>query len=253
MTLKVLVLGGTREARLLADRLAGDARFQVLLSFAGRTENLVLPAGAYRVGGFGGAAGLAAFLEREGYGVLVDATHPFAAQISTNAVEAARSLELPMIRLERPRWEAQAGDRFVSVFDMVAAAGAIGPEPRRVFLTIGQTEVSAFERAPQHDYLIRAINAFEPGLPRARLILERGPFELAAELALLEREAIEVVVSKNSGTDATYAKIVAARQLGLPVIMVDRPPLPEAPLAHSLDQILGWLEGLHQASVRRGV
>jgi precorrin-6A/cobalt-precorrin-6A reductase len=253
MTLKVLVLGGTNEARRLADRLAGDERFYVLLSFAGRTENLVLPATEYRVGGFGGAVGLAAFLEREDFDALVDATHPFAAQISANAVEAARTLELPMVRLERPRWEAQLGDHFVSVFDMVAAARALGAEPRRVFLTIGQTEVSAFETAPQHDYLIRAINRFEPGLPRARLILERGPFELDAELALLERERIDVIVSKNSGTDATYAKILAARRLGLPVVMVDRPPLPDAPLARTLDEIAGWLEGLHQASARRGV
>jgi precorrin-6A/cobalt-precorrin-6A reductase len=119
-------------------------------------------------------------------------------------------------------------------------------------LTIGRQEVGAFKAAPQHDYLIRAINAFDPELPRARLILERGPFELASELALLEREKIEVLVSKNSGTDATYAKVLAARRLGLPVIMVERPPLPVAPIAHTLDQIADFLEGVHQASIRRG-
>jgi len=247
------VLGGTTEARLLADRLAGDARFNVLLSFAGRTENLLLPATKYRVGGFGGASGLAAFLEREGFHALVDATHPFADEISTNAVEATQSREIPMIRLERPAWQSQPGDRFVSAPHMMAAARAIGAEPRRVFLTIGRQEVGAFKAAPQHDYLIRAINAFDPELPRARLILERGPFALGAELALLEKERIEVIVSKNSGTNATYAKIVAARQLGLPVIMVERPRLPAAPLAHSLDQLANWLDELHQASVRRGV
>ncbi len=253
MPLKVLLLGGTTEARLLADRLAGDARFDVLLSFAGRTENLLIPATRYRVGGFGGASGLAAFLEREGFAALVDATHPFADEISTNAVEATQSREIPLIRLERPTWQSQPGDRFVSVVDMSAAARAIGAEPRRVFLTIGRQEVGAFKIAPQHDYLIRAINAFDPELPRARLILERGPFELAAELALLERERIEVIVSKNSGTNATYAKIVAARQLGLPVIMVERPFVPEAPLARTLDEVVHWLGNLAHGSVRGGV
>src|SRR6185503_19024697 len=208
MALKVLILGGTNEARRLADRLAGDDRFEALLSFAGRTEDMLLPATAYRVGGFGGADGLAAFLERERFAALIDATHPFAARISANAVEAARRLELPVMRLERRAWQAQPGDRFVRVFQMIEAARAIGAEPRRVLLTIGRQEVGAFKAAPQHDYLIRAINAFDPELPRARLILERGPFELARELELLGRERIEVLVSKNSGTSATYAKIV---------------------------------------------
>src|SRR4030095_8635362 len=135
----------------------------------------------------------------------------------------------------------------------IEAASAIGAEPRRVLLTIGRQEVGAFKAAPQHDYLIRAINAFDPELPRARLILERGPFELARELELLERESIEILVSKKSGTDATSAKIVAARQLGLPVIMVDPPLLPEAPVAHTLDEIADWLDRLHEASIRRGV
>jgi precorrin-6A/cobalt-precorrin-6A reductase len=136
---------------------------------------------------------------------------------------------------------------------MDEAAHAIGSEPRKVWLTIGRQEVGAFKAAPQHDYLIRAINAFDPELPRARLILERGPFELARELELLERERIEVLVSKNSGTDATYAKIVAARQLGLPVILVEPPALPEAPVAYTLDEIAVCLDRFHEASTRRGV
>ena len=136
---------------------------------------------------------------------------------------------------------------------MHAAAQALTPEPRRVFLSIGRQEVGAFQAAPQHDYLIRAVNAFDPGLPRARVILARGPFELESELALLEREAIEVIVSKNSGTSATYAKILAARKLGLPVILVERPTLPEAEVARTLEQLVSWLDALHCASVRRGV
>ncbi|HVW30592.1 MAG TPA: cobalt-precorrin-6A reductase [Polyangiaceae bacterium] len=250
---KVLILGGTNEARRLANRLADDARFGVLLSFAGRTENLILPSTPYRVGGFGGSAGLAAFLQRERFGALIDATHPFAATMSRNAVEAARSRDVPLIRLERPRWTPEPADRWIPVADMPAAVHALGREPRRVFLTIGRQEVGAFKVAPQHDYLVRAIDAFDPELPRARVIAARGPFELAAELELMRTEKIDVLVSKNSGTDATYAKIVAARQLGLPVVLVEPPPLPEAPVARSLDEIVNWLERLHQAEVRRGV
>jgi precorrin-6A/cobalt-precorrin-6A reductase len=253
MILKVLILGGTTEARLLADRLAADGRFELLLSFAGRTADLQLPATPYRVGGFGGAPGLAGFLERERFSALVDATHPFAARISKNAVEAAQSLDLPLIRLERPEWKPQPGDRFIEVSDMDAAARTLTPDPQRVFLSIGRQEVGAFRAAPQHDYLIRAVNAFDPGLPRARVILARGPFQLESELELLEKEAIEVVVSKNSGTNATYAKILAARKLGLPVIMVGRPKLPEAEVAHTLEELVSWLDALHGASVRRGV
>lgn len=251
--LKVLILGGTHEARRLANRLADDARFGVLLSFAGRTEKLILPSTPYRVGGFGGSAGLAEFLQRERFGALIDATHPFAVAMSSNAVEAARSRTLPFIRLERPRWTPEPADRWIPVADMPAAVRAVGREPRRVFLTIGRQEVGAFKAAPQHDYLVRAIDAFDPELPRARVIEARGPFELAAELELIRAEKIDVLVSKNSGTDATYAKIVAARQLGLPVVLVEPPPLPDAPVARSLDEIVNWLERLHQADVRRGV
>lgn len=251
--LKVLILGGTNEARRLADRLNGDDRFGVLVSFAGRTENLILPATPYRVGGFGGSSGLATFLGDQGFGALIDATHPFAVAISTNAVEATRSRAVPMIRLERVCWKSQEGDRWTCVSRMAAAVAALGRDPRRVFLTIGRKEVGAFKEAPQHEYLVRSIDAFDPELPRARVIEGRGPFTLAAELALMQHEKIEVVVSKNSGTDATYAKIVAARRLGLPVILVEPPTLPDAPVAHTLDEIVAWLDRVHQADVRRGV
>ena len=253
MPLKVLILGGTNEARRLADRLVGDERFGVLLSFAGRTDNRILPATPYRVGGFGGSAGLEVFLERERFGALIDATHPFAVAMSTNAVRAAQSRDVPMIRFERTRWRPEPGDRWVSVSDMAAAAQALGHAPRRVFLTIGRKEVAAFKAAPQHDYLVRTIDAFDPELPRARVIAERGPFEFAAELALMQREEVDVVVSKNSGTDATYAKVVAARRLGLPVILVEPPALPDAPVARTLDEIVNWLERVHQTDVWRGV
>jgi precorrin-6A/cobalt-precorrin-6A reductase len=246
MKLRVLVLGGTAEGRVLGERLANDSRFDVLVSFAGRTASLQRPAVPHRVGGFGGADGLAAFLEAERFDALVDATHPFAAQMSANAVAAAERTQVPLIRFEREAWRAQPGDRWVPVADMDEAAVAIGREPQRVFLSVGRMEIDAFRAAPQHDYLIRAVDTFAPPLPRARVIAARGPFDLAGELELLARERIEVIVSKNSGTEATVAKLHAARQLELPVIMVERPVLPAARLAHTVEDVEAWLRAIHE-------
>jgi precorrin-6A/cobalt-precorrin-6A reductase len=236
---------------VLAERLAGDARFDALLSFAGRTESLKRPEVPHRIGGFGGVEGLAVFLAREQFDALVDATHPFADQMSSNAVAAAAQAHVPLIRLERAVWRALPGDRWTAVPNMAAAASALGAAPRRVFLSVGRTEVDAFRAAPQHEYLIRAVDSFTTELPHARVIAARGPFALAGETELLEREQIEILVSKNSGTDATYAKIEAARALGLPVIMVERPLLPAAPLAHTLEEIEAWLGALHGAADQR--
>ncbi len=249
MKLNVLVLGGTAEGRELGERLHGDARFEVLVSFAGRTASLVRPAVPHRIGGFGGARGLAEFLQRGPFQALVDATHPFAARMSANAVEAAADSGTALIRLERPAWTRAAGDDWRAVASMADAALALGREPRRVFLSVGRQEVAAFAAAPQHDYLVRAIDPFDPGLPRARVIAARGPFALADERALLQTEAIEVVVSKNSGTAATYAKIEAARQLKLPVVMVERPQLAKSCSVATIDEIVAWLGALHEASL----
>jgi len=243
--LKVLVLGGTTESRLLADRLAASSRFAVVVSFAGRTSAVTHSTAPCRMGGFGGAQGLAAFLKRERFAALVDATHAFAAQMSTNAVEAARVADVPLLRLERDDWQRQPGDQWLKVENMTAAAQAIGAAPRRVFLSIGRQELAAFEAAPQHDYLIRSIEPSVVNLPRARVILQRGPFQLEQELRLLEDQAVEVLVSKHSGTRATYAKIEAARQLGLPVILVKRPSLPAAAVAHDIAGVVRWLEAIH--------
>lgn len=252
MTIKVLILGGTSEGRLLAERLADDARFDVLLSFAGRTENLQRPELPHRVGGFGGAQGLASFLLDGGYQTLVDATHPFAAQISANAVDAAAQSGVPLLRLMRPAWQKQEGDNWLEVRDMAQAVLALGTEPRRVFLTVGKLELPAFESAPQHTYLVRTIDTLTLRLPHARLLTARGPFALADELALLERERIELLVSKNAGTKATYAKLEAARQLGIPVIMVARPTLPAAAEVSTLAEVEAWLASHVQLPSRRG-
>jgi precorrin-6A/cobalt-precorrin-6A reductase len=256
MALKVLILAGTSDARELGLRLAANARFAPMLSFAGRTQSVADPGVPYRVGGFGGVDGLVSHLGREGYHVLVDATHPFAAQMSRQAARAAELVQIPLLRLEGPPWPAAPDDRWVRVAHMADAALALGSVPRRVFLGIGRLEVGAFAAAPWHDYLIRAVDPFEAPLPRARVIAARGPFHLADERALLERERIEVVVSKNSGTPSTYAKIAAARELVLPVIMVDRPTLSADPVerAESVAAALAWLSALQgAASTKRGV
>jgi precorrin-6A/cobalt-precorrin-6A reductase len=248
MALKVLILGGTSEARKLAERLGGDPRFAALLSFAGRTQSLVDPGVPYRVGGFGGVEGLVAHLQGCGYGALVDATHPFAAQMSRNAAAAAELTAVALVRLEGPAWQPVPGDQWLDAPDMRRVAALLGSAPRRVFSSIGRLELGALLAAPQHDYLIRAVDPFVPALPQARLIVARGPFDLPSECALLERERIEVLVSKNSGTPSTYAKIEAARQLGLPVIMVARPSLPAVQTLPNVESTLAWLSLLHDAS-----
>lgn len=252
MALKVLILGGTSEGRVLAEQLAADARVDALLSFAGRTASLQAPALPHRIGGFGGVAGLIDFLRAGGFHALIDATHPFAARMSANAVHAAAALQLPLLRVERPAWVPVEGDRWHEVDDMDAAARALGGEPRRVFLTIGRLEIEAFSSAPQQHYLARAVDPFVLPLPNAKLISARGPFDVAAERELLERETIEIIVSKNAGTPATYAKIEAARALGLPIIMVRRPQLPAAETVASVAAAQAWLAGVHGASQRRG-
>lgn len=244
-------MGGTTEGRLLAERLHRDPRFRILLSFAGRTAAVQAPDVPHRVGGFGGVAGLAAFLRARAVDALIDATHPFAARMSEHAVQAARETATPLVRVARPAWVAIAGDRWIDVASFAAAAEALGAAPRKVFLTVGRLEIAAFREAPQHDYLVRAVDPFDPGLPHARVLAARGPFALADELDLLRRAQIDVIVSKNAGTRATYAKLEAARALGLPVVMVQRPVLAPADETTSIDGALAWLAGLHGASLSR--
>jgi len=252
MTCNVLILGGTSEGRLLAAQLATDPRFACVLSLAGRTRNLQLPDTPHRVGGFGGVDGLAAYLRERRIHALVDTTHPFAARISANAVSAALQTGTALLRFARKPWAPVAGDRWLEVDDMPAACAALGKEARRVFLSIGRLEIAAFHAAPQHHYLVRAVDPFETGLPQARLITARGPFDLDAERALLREADIEIVVSKNSGTAATYAKIAAARELELPVVLVRMPRLPPVHEVDSLDAIVPWLvQRAHEASSTR--
>ena len=220
--MRVLVLGGTSEATALAALLAATPGAEAIMSFAGRTRAPSSPI-PLRSGGFGGAEGLWQYLEAEGIDVLVDATHPFAAQISRNAEIAAARGNIPLVILSRPGWMREPQDRWTEVPDMAAAAAAIGRETRRVFLAIGRLQLAAFEAAPQHYYLIRTIEPIAPNLPHHRIIAARGPFDVEAEERLLRDEKIDVIVAKNSGAAAVFGKIAAARRLGLPVIMVERP------------------------------
>jgi precorrin-6A/cobalt-precorrin-6A reductase len=169
--------------------------------------------------------------------------------MSTNAVAACRAAGLPLVVFTRPPWTREPGDRWIEVAAMESAAGALGAAPRTAFLTQGRLQLAAFLRAPQHRYIVRAIDrpAEIDGLPDCKLILARGPFTLADELALMKRERVDALVTKNSGGRATYAKIEAARALGIEVIIVRRPPAPEAEALHDLDLIMAWIASHRRA------
>lgn len=251
---RILILGGTGDARTLAARLANGGH-DVILSLAGRTAEPVAQGVPTISGGFGGAEGLARFVTEQGISLMVDATHPYAARMSRNAAEASARSGVPLVALRRPGWEQADGDRWTLVADPAAAADALGDRPRRVLLTLGRNDIAAFEAAPQHDYLIRSVDRVDPplDLPRARYLLARGPFAGNDERALLEREHIDVVVSKNSGGAATYGKIAAARALGLPVIMIERPVLPDVPSAATVEALLPMIEHQLILAEKRGV
>ncbi len=214
-----------------------------VLSLAGATANPARSPIPQRIGGFGGAEGLAAYLAAERIGAVVDATHPFASRMSANAIAACRATDTPLVVFTRPPWTPEPGDRWIQVATMDDAAGSLGAEPRMVFLTQGRLQLAAFARAPQHRYIVRAIDrpAEIDALPNCQLILARGPFSLADELALMKRARIEALVTKNSGGGATYAKIEAARALGIEVVIVRRPPLPEAETVHDLGAVMSWI------------
>ena len=240
----ILILGGTTEARQLAQLLAARTDVAVTLSLAGRTLSPLAQPVPVRRGGFGGIAGLAQYLRDAGIYALIDATHPYAATISANAVSAARQTNTPLIALRRPPWHAVAADRWTEVADASDAVRALGPAPRGVFLALGRQEIAPFASAPQHHYLIRSVDPVQPPLPvpHARYIEERGPFGEEEERALLVEHAIEVVVAKNSGGDATYGKIAAARALGIPVLLIRRPADPGGRRVSDVSEAIACLD-----------
>jgi precorrin-6A/cobalt-precorrin-6A reductase len=251
---RILILGGTTEARRLAERLAPRADLDVTLSLAGRTATPAAQPVPVRIGGFGGAAGLAAWIEARAIDVVIDATHPYAAQISANAAEAAARARVPLLAIERSAWSQVDGDRWIEVADVPAAVAALGAAPRRVFLALGRNELRPFEAAPQHFYLVRSVDPVTPplALPQAEYLTGRGPFDEAAEHALLAGHRIDVIVAKNSGGTATYGKIEAARRLGLPVIMLGRPP-PRPDAVGSVEEVLARLDHVLASAAARGV
>ncbi len=241
---RILILGGTTEARLLAARLAGRSDLDVILSLAGRTASPARQSVPVRSGGFGGAAGLAAYLVNDRIDVLFDATHPYASVISANATEAARKTDMRFMALRRPPWITVVGDRWGEVSDVREALRTLGQAPRRVFVTLGRNELAPFKDAPQHHYLIRSVDPVDPPLPLPHVVYVtgRGPFGEADDRALMTAHRIEVVIAKNSGGAATYGKIAAARTLGIGVIMVRRPPMPTAPAVATVEDALAWLD-----------
>jgi len=243
--MRVLILGGTYEAFQLAERLAEQGGVAFISSLAGRTREPRRPAGEVRTGGFGGAEGLARWLREQTITHVVNATHPFAAQMSTNAVAAAAAAGVPLLRLLRPAWTARRDDRWVAARHAAEAAELCRREGGRIFLTLGTGELDAFAEIRNAQFLVRMIDAPER-LPLSdyRVLLARGPFSLQDEQRLLAEHHIGLVVAKNSGGEATYAKIEAARRLDLPVIMIERPPIaldPRSPAVPSVEDVIAWI------------
>jgi precorrin-6A/cobalt-precorrin-6A reductase len=239
---RVLILGGTAEAAELAARLAGEDRLETVTSLAGLTRMPTAMAGRVRRGGFGGPDGLAAFLKDERYNALIDATHPFASRIAEHAAEAAEMAGVARVKLLRPPFERTREDRFIPVPDMAAAAAAL-PQGARVFLAAGRREIGAFAARPDLWCLVRMIEPPTIGekLPQGEVILGRPPADPEAEIELLKQHHIGWIVSKDSGGQAA-AKILAARRLGLPVVLVERPRPPAGNTVESVDQVIAWLE-----------
>jgi len=238
---KVLLLGGTGEARQLADALADEPGLSVVSSLAGRTAEARVPDGEVRLGGFGGVDGLTAWLRDNKVDCVVDATHPFAATITEHAVEATRAVGLPLLVLRRAGWREQLGDRWVWVGSTDEAAAVLPSVGARAFLTIGRQELDAFAEVGVW-MLARCVDAPEPRPSWCELILSRGPYSLQPELDLLRDQRIDVLVTKDSGGDMTSAKLEAARALGVPVVIVRRPPVPAGvDVVEEVDQVVRWL------------
>jgi precorrin-6A/cobalt-precorrin-6A reductase len=236
----ILVLGGTAEARELAAALDAQGT-AVTSSLAGRVANPRLPAGEVRIGGFGGPEALADWLREHAVRAVVDATHPFAERISASAARACGAAGVPLLRLERPGWQEREGDRWHWVGDLHAAAAAIPGLGGRVFLTTGRQGLASFAHSDAW-FLVRCVDPPEPPLPaRHEVLLDRGPYTLAGEHALIDRHRLDVVVTKDSGGEHTAAKLDAARERGLPVIVVRRPPRPDAPAVATVNDALDWV------------
>ncbi|MGJ8525659.1 Precorrin-6A reductase [Halomonadaceae bacterium LMG 33818] len=273
----ILILGGTAESRALTEQLADCPELEIEVSLAGRTQtsrsqkpsNSSKPSRktvsckvnetsakaqvSVRTGGFGGVEGLARYLTTQEIDALVVATHPFAAQIARNAFEAAKEVGIPALRVERPAWSPQREDHWVHARNMEEAARSLGATPSNVFLTIGRQQLEPFEQLDrqlslqygksQHHYLVRSIEPITPppALMHVTWLQARGPFSKTDELALMQRYHIDTLVTKNSGSPQVYAKLEAARTLGVKVVMVERPELPDFVCASSVEEAVEWI------------
>lgn len=242
---RVLILGGTAEAAALSRLLVngyGD-KLDLTTSLAGRTHTPSALPGKVRSGGFGGAGALADYLKDQKIAAVIDATHPFAAQISANAVIACEIAGVPRLILSRPCWSSQPGDNWVNFDTVEAAAEALSGLGRRAFLTVGVQELSAFAALADVWFLVRLIDTPTTRLPLIdyQIVTGRGPFFVDGERALMEAHQIDVLVTKASGGDATAAKLAAARYLGLTVLMVRRPPPQEGPAVDDVSTAIDWI------------
>ena len=222
--LRLLLLGGTAEARELAGRLAAAPEIRVVTSLAGRTRTPMLPAGECRIGGFGGIDGLCDWLRCTGTGLVVDATHPFARRISAHALAACRRLGLPCLRLERPPWRPAAGDRWREVPSLERALEILPASGRRVFASVGREQIPRLAERPECRFLLRAITPPAAVPANVEVVTGRPPYTVAGDRSLLARFAIDALLVRNSGGAGARPKLLAARELGLPVVMIARPP-----------------------------
>jgi precorrin-6A/cobalt-precorrin-6A reductase len=244
MTLKrLLILGGTGDASELAAMASSLPGLEVRVSLAGRTLSPGDVSGIVRIGGFGGIDGLITYLRAENIDLLIDATHPFAAQISWNATAAVKEVGIPSLMLVRPAWEKDESDNWVEVESVEAAANILSGSAKRVFLTIGRQQLAPFANLNNIWFLMRAIDPPSPDipLPQGKLLLARGPFSLEDEKKLLLDYEIDTIVSKNSGGGATIAKIIAARELGIKVVMVQRAAMPDGERVTDVEGAMTWL------------
>jgi precorrin-6A/cobalt-precorrin-6A reductase len=239
---RLLILGGTSDAKELAAKAAEILEVEVITSLAGRTRQPIVSSENTRIGGFGGVAGLIDYLQVHPIDLLIDATHPFAAQISVNAVAAATAANIPHLMLIRPAWKPVVDDNWIDVDSNAAAAIVLPNLAQRIFLTIGRQELATFAHLKIW-FLMRMIDPPLPDttVPAGTLLLDRGPFSLEDERSLLQQYEIGAIVSKNSGGNATYAKIIAARELGIPVVMVQRPAVPGGEKVADVENALSWL------------
>ncbi|HET6389039.1 cobalt-precorrin-6A reductase [Hyphomicrobium sp.] len=253
--LRVLLLGGTTEAAALARALADDKRLAATLSLAGRTANPVASPLPVRIGGFGGVDGLSAYLAHARIDLVIDATHPFAARMSANAISAAAAVGIPLLAIERPPWTRTGGDDWIEYDSIEAAIAGLPAAPQNVFSALGRQAIPALSKAPQHRYLIRVVDASDApaNLPHATMIAARGPFRAEDDIELFSRHGIRHVLAKNAGGNAAYAKIEAARKLGIKVHMVRRPAIAARETVTSVEAALAWITRHHQLRSERGV